>query len=361
MKQHARMVGCALLVAATAAAQSPAKTYDIKATPGTTFYRFLDASTPPVVTINSGDIVRLETATGTPTFFARLGVPKEKIPAELYTAFGANDDGARRDHTLTGPIYVTGAAPGDFIEVRLRSIELRLPIGGSSIGPNGGTLPGEFPTARNKVVFLDLKNKTAEYAPGVVVPLGKPFWGSIVVQPPASMGRLTDQQPNVFGGNMDNSDLVAGTTLYLPVFVPGALLSLGDGHAAQGARRGRWFRDRDVAQGRNPGRAAQGSDHQATARRNTDRVHDHGVQRGSRRGGEDSDPRDDRLDRRDERDQPRRRVPARERGDGLARDTGRRWDEGYSCGHSEIHFSPLASASSRRRRSRAHSDQAPRH
>ena len=234
MRTHATWACCALLVAATAAAQSPAKTYDIKATPATTFYRFLDATTPPVITINSGDIVRLETATGTPTFFQRLGVPKEKIPAELYTAFGPNDDGGRRDHTLTGPIYVTGAEPGDSIEIRLRAIELRLPLGGSSIGPNGGTLPGEFPTARNKVVFIDLKNKTAEYAPGVVVPLGKPFWGSIVVQPPASMGRLTDQQPNVFGGNMDNPDLVAGTTLYLPVFVPGALLSIGDGHAAQG-------------------------------------------------------------------------------------------------------------------------------
>ena len=234
MRTHATWACCALFAAASAAAQSPAKTYDIKATPSTTFYRFLDATTPPVITINSGDIVRLETATGTPTFFTRLGVPKEKIPVELFTAFGPNDDGGRRDHTLTGPVYVTGAEPGDSIEIRLRAIDLRLPLGGSSIGPNGGTLPGEFPTARNKVVFIDVKNKTAEYAPGVVVPLGKPFWGSIVVQPPASMGRLTDQQPNVFGGNMDNSDLVAGTTLYLPVFVPGALLSIGDGHAAQG-------------------------------------------------------------------------------------------------------------------------------
>src|SRR4051794_29713088 len=225
--------GAFCAVTTSAAAQAP-KTFDIKATPATTFYRFLDATTPPVITINSGDSVRLETATGTPTFFQRLGVPKEKIPAELYTAFGPNDDGGRRDHTLTGPIFVTGAEPGDSIEIRLRAIELRLPLGGSSIGPNGGTLPGEFPTARNKVVFIDLKNKTAEYAPGAVVPLGKPFWGSIVAQPPASMGRLTDQQPNVFGGNMDNSDLVAGTTLYLPVFVPGALLSIGDGHAAQG-------------------------------------------------------------------------------------------------------------------------------
>jgi len=67
-----------------------------------------------------------------------------------------------------------------------------------------------------------------------VVPLGKPFWGSISVVPPPSIGRVTDQRPSFYGANMDNADLTQGTTLYLPVFVPGALLSIGDGHAAQG-------------------------------------------------------------------------------------------------------------------------------
>jgi acetamidase/formamidase len=151
----------------------------------------------------------------------------------LSETFRGVDDNARRDHTLTGPIYVTGAEPGDSLEIRLRSIDLRLPIAGEGIGPNGGTLPGEF-SQRDKVVYLDLKKKTAEYAPGVVVPLTKPFWGSIAVVPPSSVGRITDQRPGPWGANMDNSDLVAGTTLYLPVFIPGALLSIGDGHAAQG-------------------------------------------------------------------------------------------------------------------------------
>lgn len=67
-----------------------------------------------------------------------------------------------------------------------------------------------------------------------MVPLGKPFWGSISVVPPPSIGRVTDQRPSFYGANMDNADLTQGTTLYLPVFVPGALLSIGDGHAAQG-------------------------------------------------------------------------------------------------------------------------------
>ena len=223
----------ALAFAASAAAQNAPKTYEIKATPATTFYRFLDAAAPPVITINSGDIVKLETATGTPGYFERLGVPKDKIPAALSATFtGADNDGARRDHTLTGPIYVTGAEPGDSLEIRLRAIDVRLPIGGQGIGGNAA-LAGEF-TPRDKILTLDLKNKTAEYAPGVVVPLTRPFWGSIAVVPPPSVGRITDQRPGPWGANMDNRDLVAGTTLYLPVFVRGALLSLGDGHAAQG-------------------------------------------------------------------------------------------------------------------------------
>ena len=232
MTRHAVRACCALAIAANAAAQTAPKTYEIKATPTTTFYRFLDAATPPVLTINSGDIVRLETATGTPGYFERLGVPKNRIPAELYETFKGVDDNARRDHTLTGPIFITGAEPGDSIEIRLRAIDVRLPIAGQGIGGNA-LLAGEF-APRDKIIFLDLKNKTAEYAPGVVVPLTKPFWGSIAVVPPPSVGRITDQRPGAWGANMDNRDLVAGTTLYLPVFVRGALLSLGDGHAAQG-------------------------------------------------------------------------------------------------------------------------------
>ena len=133
---------------------------------------------------------------------------------------------------MTGPIFITGAEPGDSIEIRLRAIDVRLPIAGQGIGGNA-LLAGEF-TPRDKIIVLDLKNKSAEYAPGVSVPLTKPFWGSIAVVPPPSVGRITDQRPGAWGANMDNRDLVAGTTLYLPVFVRGALLSLGDGHAAQG-------------------------------------------------------------------------------------------------------------------------------
>jgi acetamidase/formamidase len=175
----------------------------------------------------------LETATGNPRYFEQLGVSKEKIPSELYDVYKGVDNAGRGDHTLNGPIYVNGAAVGDTLEIRIRSIDVRLPIAGQGFVPNRGLLPEEFPNAKDRVLWLDLKKKTADYGSGVVVPL-KPFWGVIAVAPPASMGRVPSGPPNVFGGNMDNRDLVGGTTLYLPVFVPGALLSLGDGHAAQG-------------------------------------------------------------------------------------------------------------------------------
>src|SRR5215831_17945962 len=126
-----------------------------------------------------------------------------------------------------------GVWPGDILEIRIRSVELWLPIAGQSFVPNRGLLPEEFPYARDRVLWLDLEHRTVTYAPGVVVPL-KPFWGIIGVAPPPGMGRVQSGPPNVFGGNMDNRDLGAGSTLYLPVHTPGALLSIGDGHAAQG-------------------------------------------------------------------------------------------------------------------------------
>ena len=151
----------------------------------------------------------------------------------MYAAFEGVEGDGRGDHTLNGPIYINGAQPGGSLEIRIRSVDVRLPIAGQSFVPNRGLLPDDFPIGKDRVLWLDLKKKTTEYAPGVVVPL-RPFWGVIAVAPPPSMGRVPSGPPGPFGGNMDNRDLVSGTTLYLPVFAPGALLSIGDGHAAQG-------------------------------------------------------------------------------------------------------------------------------
>jgi acetamidase/formamidase len=216
-------------------AQGAPKTavHDLKASPVTVHRGFFDASLKPVLTIDSGDIVRLETASGNPAYFESLGVPKDKIPAELYEIFRGVDGAGRGDHTLNGPIAVRGAEPGDMLEVRIRSVDVRLPIAGQSFVPNRGLLPDQFPYEKSRVLWIDLTRKTVEYAPGLEVPV-KPFWGVIGVAPPAGMGRVSSGAPSVFGGNLDNRDLGAGSTLYLPVHTAGALLSIGDGHAVQG-------------------------------------------------------------------------------------------------------------------------------
>jgi len=209
------------------------KVHVLEPGPKTVHISFFDASLPPVLEVDSGDIVRVKTASGNPRYYEELGVPKEQIPTELYSVYEGVEGSGRSDHTLSGPIYVKGAEPGDTLEVRFREIDLWLPIAGQGFVPARGVLPEEFPYAWNKVHFLDLEEKTLAYAPGVVIPLA-PFWGVVGVAPPRSMGRVPSGPPNVFGGNLDNRDLRPGASLFLPVHVEGALLSLGDGHAAQG-------------------------------------------------------------------------------------------------------------------------------
>ncbi len=233
---HALLWGWLLFLVAfpgLAIAQTGSKVHELMAAPDTVHRGFFDATQKPVLTIDSGDVVRLHTASGNPKYYEALGVPKDRIPPDLYRVFQGVEDALRWDHTLNGPIYVKDAAPGDTIEIRIRSVDVWLPLAGQSFTPNRGLLPEDFPYRRDRALFLDLEKKTVDYLPGVVLPL-RPFWGVIGVAPPAAMGRVLSGPPNVFGGNMDNKDLGAGSTLYLPVHVPGALLSIGDGHAAQG-------------------------------------------------------------------------------------------------------------------------------
>src|ERR1043166_3563844 len=101
------------LLASQAMAQSSPKVHDLKAAPDTVHRDFFDAALKPVLTIDSGDIVRLETASGNPRWYEALGVPRDKIPAELYALFDGVEGAGRGDHTLNGPIAIRGAEPGD--------------------------------------------------------------------------------------------------------------------------------------------------------------------------------------------------------------------------------------------------------
>src|SRR5258707_15731846 len=145
---RSRIFGICLSAAfllAPAEGQSAEKIHELRASPTTVHRGFFDATLKPVLTIDSGDIVRLWTTTGNPRYFESLGVPKEKIPAELYAAFQGAPGEGRDDHTLDGPIAVRGAEPGDTVEIRIRSIELWLPIAGMGFRANRGSCPEDFP------------------------------------------------------------------------------------------------------------------------------------------------------------------------------------------------------------------------
>ena len=149
-KLMSAIVCVVLALGMTAGACIAETTHELKASPATVHRGFFDGTLKPVLTIESGDRVRLWTATGNPKYYEGLGVPKDKIPAELYAAFEGVKDDARGDQSLNGPIAVRGAEPGDMLEIRLRSIEVWLPIAAMSFRPNRNSLPEDFPYSRDK-------------------------------------------------------------------------------------------------------------------------------------------------------------------------------------------------------------------
>lgn len=246
-----RFLELALVVAFCATPLHAQRVHKLPATPATVAYGYYWSEARPVLTIASGDMIDIETMpTNTPTGLERMGVPAADVPQNLRDIV-EQVTGDRRGpggHILTGPIFVTGAAPGDVLEVRILSIALPLDYGyngcsgfmrdfcvsvaDSVARAAGGAVAGARGGA-SRLIHLDRARMTAEVAPGITVPL-RPFWGSIGVAPHPALGRVSSNPPHRHAGNMDNKELVAGTTLFVPVFVPGALLELGDGHAAQG-------------------------------------------------------------------------------------------------------------------------------
>ena len=222
------------LAAATHALAHPPKTHRLEVTPATVAYGYYWADAPPVLRIDSGDIIDVDTLlTNTPAGLAKAGVADDKIQASL-KAIVNEVTGDRRGpggHILTGPVYVEGAEPDDVLEVKILSIELPLDYGYNGCS---GYLPENCETGvPSKIIPLDRKKMTAEFLPGIVIPL-KPFYGSLGIAPAPDVGRLSSNPPGRHAGNLDNRELVAGSTLYIPVFARGALFEIGDGHVAQG-------------------------------------------------------------------------------------------------------------------------------
>jgi acetamidase/formamidase len=158
--------------------------------------------------------------------------PADVEPAlrEIYKSVTNKGPGG---HILTGPIAVNGAEPGDVLEVHIDKVELAVPYAYNAFSPLRGFLPEDFAYSKSRLIPLDTAALVAHFAPGIDVPL-HPFFGSIGVAPAPQMGRLDSAPPWTHAGNLDNKELVAGTTLYIPVHTPGALLQIGDGHAGQG-------------------------------------------------------------------------------------------------------------------------------
>ena len=203
----------------------------IPATPETIRWGTFCADYLPILTIQSGDTVTLECVSGAPDVMppASSGL---HIPPALQAIHDANPP-RLGPHILTGPVAVAGAEPGDTLEVHVNAIELGADWGFCGFRPLAGTLPEDFPHRMVSHITVDRAARTCRLPWGTVLPLS-PFFGVMGVAPPPAYGAISTKKPREHGGNLDNKEIGAGSTLFLPVWTPGALFSAGDGHGVQG-------------------------------------------------------------------------------------------------------------------------------
>jgi acetamidase/formamidase len=208
------------------------RTHRLDAATDTVHWGFFDAALKPLITVDPGDTVVISTVSGVP---GRLPPPDSglTIPDALPAIHRSVPQRLNGPHILTGPVAVRGAKAGQVLEVRIKSIELNCDWGYNVIRPLAGALPDDFDTARLIHIPLDRARMVGKMPWGLELPL-KPFFGIMAVAPPANWGPVASPPPRRNGGNMDNKELVAGATLYLPIHADGALFSVGDGHGVQG-------------------------------------------------------------------------------------------------------------------------------
>ena len=195
----------------------------------TCHWGYFDASLDPVATVASGSEVTMNSVSGGKAMLPGEGF---HVPPELLALQAAGEPKAP-GHILTGPVAVDGAMPGDVLQVDILDVQLRQDWGYNVIRPLSGTLPLDFDETYKVIIPLDRDRNEATMPWGLKLPLA-PFFGVMAVAPPPAWGRISTIEPRAHGGNLDNKELVAGTTLYLPVHTEGALFSCGDGHGVQG-------------------------------------------------------------------------------------------------------------------------------
>lgn len=233
------------------------KFYELKATPENCVWGYFDNSLEPVLTIESGDVVLLESLTHHAGDF-----PDYLMDDGIRAVYESIPEAERKPgvHLLTGPIYVKGAKPGDVLEVKVLDMKPRLPYG-VTFEANWGALYEEFgKTERTNLWYADVETGLAKVVasydypqlcdvPGritpkesveynydtlknVYAPLRFHFGTSGVM--PKEDGKFSTIPPGEFGGNMDNRNFIPGTSMLYPVQVEGALYAAGDSHFAQG-------------------------------------------------------------------------------------------------------------------------------
>src|SRR5713226_597617 len=258
MMSSQRTLATALLIAASSvcagaqpqnasekgAGQKPTgKHYVLPANKDTVQWGWLDPTEKPKVVVDSGDTISIETLS-----HAMDEVQPGSTMDDIVKLRLANPGGG--PHSVTGPIFVNGAEPGDTMEIRIKKIVMKdsgfnFNLPGKQF-PTVGLLAPEFPEGRVEYFKLDTKTMTTEFKPGIILHL-KPFPGTIAVGPDPNepkekagppihdaKGRSSTLRPWKNGSNMDVNELQEGSTLYFPVFQKGGLIWTGDSHCLQG-------------------------------------------------------------------------------------------------------------------------------
>ena len=224
----------------------------VKSTPENVIWgELFTPESQPILQVKSGELVTIETVShegilpdqgDTVEFFTNAGIDEADILSDQLAVKEQIERTAPGPHVITGPIFIEDAEPGDVLEIKTVKIDYRVPYGVISNRHSKGALPGEYPvndadiytkviplnTAENIGVF-----RPANGRPNIDLPL-KPFMGIMGVAPADPEEAVNSVPPGNYGGNIDIKHLVAGSSLYLPVQVPGALFYTGDPHCAQG-------------------------------------------------------------------------------------------------------------------------------